>query len=168
MHTQNPYEGWFQTINGALKSIEFEYERSGESQDGKVAWCGHYLFDLDSAWASPIQVVPKKRGVTVVKNEDNELLPTRQVTDWRVCIDYYKLNNTTRNYYFPLQFIDQMFEHLVVYFHYFLLDGVCGYYQIPIVSEDQEKTTFTCSYGTFAFRRTPFHLCNAPPLSKSA
>ena len=45
---------------------------------------------------------------------------------------------------------------------YFFLDGYSGYNQIFIASEDQEKTTFTCPYGTVAFRRKPFGLCNAP------
>ncbi|XP_062093475.1 uncharacterized protein LOC133799477 [Humulus lupulus] len=79
----------------------------------------------DSAWVSPVQVVPKKGGMTVVKNESNELIPTRTVTGWRICIDYRKLN------------------------------------KIVIASEDQEKTTFTCAYGTFGFRRMSFGLCNA-------
>nr|GEX74009.1 reverse transcriptase domain-containing protein [Tanacetum cinerariifolium] len=59
-------------------------------------------------WVSPVHCVPKKGGFTVVKNEENELIPTRLVTGWR------------------------------------------------------EKTTFTCPYGTFAYRRMPFGLCNAP------
>nr|GEW76729.1 reverse transcriptase domain-containing protein [Tanacetum cinerariifolium] len=42
------------------------------------------------------------------------------------------------------------------------LDGFLGYFQIPIDPQDQEKTTFTCPYGTFAYRRMPFGLCNAP------
>ncbi|XP_026435521.1 uncharacterized protein LOC113333225 [Papaver somniferum] len=71
----------------------------------------------DSKWVSPVQVVPKKSGITVVKNEDNDLVPTRIQT---------------------------------------------GYNQIVIAPEDQEKTTFTCPFGTFAYRRMPFGLCNAP------
>ncbi|GJW33968.1 reverse transcriptase domain-containing protein [Tanacetum coccineum] len=91
----------------------------------------------DSPWVSPIHCVPKKGGMTVVANEENELIPTRLVTGWRVCIDYRKLNEATRKDHFPLPFMDQMLEH-------------------------QEKTTFTCPYGTFAYRRMPFGLCNAP------
>ncbi|GJZ14047.1 reverse transcriptase domain-containing protein [Tanacetum coccineum] len=67
----------------------------------------------DSPWVSPIHCVPKKGGMTVVANEENELIPTR-------------------------------------------------YFQIPIDPHDQEKMTFTCPYGTFAYRRMPFGLCNAP------
>ncbi|GJU07551.1 reverse transcriptase domain-containing protein [Tanacetum coccineum] len=79
----------------------------------------------DSPWVSPVHCVPKKGGMTVVTNDENELVPTRLVTGWRVCIDY-------------------------------------RYFQIPIDPKDQEKTTFTCPYGTFAYRRMPFGLCNAP------
>ncbi|KAG5540097.1 hypothetical protein RHGRI_020361 [Rhododendron griersonianum] len=116
----------------------------------------------DSNWVSPVQVVPKKSGVTVVKNEDNELVPTRVQTGWRVCIDYRKLNSMTRKDHFPLPFIDQMLERLAGHEYYCFLDGYSGYNQIPIAPEDQEKTTFTCPYGTFAYRRMPFGLCNAP------
>ncbi|XP_019052170.1 PREDICTED: uncharacterized protein LOC109114272, partial [Nelumbo nucifera] len=68
----------------------------------------------------------------------------------------------TRKDHFPLPFIDQMIEKLVGHEYYCFLDGYSGYLQVPIALEDQEKTTFTCSYGTFAFRRMPFGLCNAP------
>ncbi|KAH9686136.1 hypothetical protein KPL70_014249 [Citrus sinensis] len=116
----------------------------------------------DSKWVSPVQVVPKKSGITVVKNEENELVPTRVQTGWRVCIDYRKLNAATRKDHFPLPFIDQMLERLSGHSHYCFLDGYSGYNQIVIAPEDQEKTTFTCPFGTFAYRRMPFGLCNAP------
>ena len=60
----------------------------------------------DSAWVSLVQVVPKKGGMTVIKNEKNELIPTRKVTRWSVCIDYRKLNDATRKDHFPSPFID--------------------------------------------------------------
>lgn len=66
----------------------------------------------DSAWVSPVQVVPKKGGMTVVTNEKDELIPTRTVTGWRVCIDYRRLNDATRKDHFPLPFIDQMLQRL--------------------------------------------------------
>ncbi|KAJ9545222.1 hypothetical protein OSB04_024929 [Centaurea solstitialis] len=106
--------------------------------------------------------VPKKGGLTVVTNDNNELVPTRTVTGWRVCIDYTKLNDGTRKDHFPLPFIDQMLERLAGNDFYCFLDGFLGYFQIPIDPEDQEKITFTCPYGTFAYRRMPFGLCNAP------
>ena len=60
----------------------------------------------DSSWVSPVQVVPKKGGTTVVLNEKNELLSTRTVTGWRICIGYRRLNKVTRKDHFPLPFID--------------------------------------------------------------
>ncbi|GJS01927.1 reverse transcriptase domain-containing protein [Tanacetum coccineum] len=116
----------------------------------------------DSPWVSPIHCVPKKGGFTVVQNEENELIPTRLVTGWWVCIDYRKLNEATRKDHFPLPFMDQMLERLAGNEYYCFLDGFSGYLQIPIDPRDQEKTTFTCPYGTFAYRRMPFGLCNAP------
>ena len=106
----------------------------------------------DSRWVSPIQVVPKKSRVTMVKNEENELVPTRIQTGWRVCIDYRKLNATTRKDHFPLPFIDQMLERLAGHAFYCFLDGYSGYNQVVIAPDDQEKTTFTCPFGTFAYR----------------
>ncbi|KAL5581218.1 hypothetical protein UlMin_013660 [Ulmus minor] len=116
----------------------------------------------DSKWISPTQVVPKKAGVTVVENEKGVLVPTKVVTGWRMCIDYRKLNSATRKDHFPLPFIDQILERVAGHPFYCFLDGYSGYYQIEISLEDQEKTTFTCPFGTFAFRRMPFGLCNAP------
>ncbi|GJX42155.1 reverse transcriptase domain-containing protein [Tanacetum coccineum] len=116
----------------------------------------------DSPWVSPVHCVPKKGGMTVVKNDENDLIPTRLVTGWRVCIDYRKLNEATRKDHFPLPFMDQMLERLAGNQFYCFLDGFSGYFQIPIDPKDQEKTTFTCPYGTFAYRRMPFGLCNAP------
>nr|GEZ94772.1 reverse transcriptase domain-containing protein [Tanacetum cinerariifolium] len=80
----------------------------------------------------------------------------------RICIDYRKLNEATRKDHFPLPFMDQMLERLAGNQYYCFLDGFSGYFQIPIDLKDQEKTTFTCPYGTFAYRRMPFGLCNAP------
>nr|GEZ68670.1 DNA-directed DNA polymerase [Tanacetum cinerariifolium] len=116
----------------------------------------------DSLWVSPIHCVPKKRGMTIIKNDENELVPTRLVTGWRVCIDYMKLNEATRKDHFPLPFMDQMLERLIGNEYYCFLDGFSSYFQIPIDPKDQEKTTFTCPYGTFAYKRMPFSLCNAP------
>ncbi|GJX90143.1 DNA-directed DNA polymerase [Tanacetum coccineum] len=94
--------------------------------------------------------IHEKGGITVVANEENELISTRLVTGWRVCIDYRKLNEATQKDHFPLPFMDQMIERLAGNEFYCFLDGFSGYFQIPIDPQDQEKTTFTCPYGTFA------------------
>ncbi|KAL6320277.1 hypothetical protein AAG906_005358 [Vitis piasezkii] len=99
----------------------------------------------DSPWVSPTQVVPKKSGITVVQNEKGEEVATRLTSGWRVCIDYRKLNVCWRDSGHPL---------------YCFLDGYSGYFQIEIDVEDQEKTTFTCPFGTYAYRRMPFGLFN--------
>ncbi|RDY13418.1 hypothetical protein CR513_01671, partial [Mucuna pruriens] len=116
----------------------------------------------NSQWVSPIQVVPKKSGMTVMKNQQNELVPTRIQNSWRVCIDYRRLNQATRKDHFPLPFIDQVLEKLYGKSHYCFLDEFSRYMQIHIAPEDQHKTTFTCPFGTFAYTRMPFGLCNAP------
>ncbi|GJR06194.1 putative nucleotidyltransferase, ribonuclease H [Tanacetum coccineum] len=116
----------------------------------------------DSKWVSPMQTAPKKVGITIVETESGEKLTTRLVTGWRVCIDYRKLNNATSKDHFPLPFIDQIVEKLSGQKFYCSLDGYSGYNQIPIHPDDQAKTTFTCPYGTFAFLRMSFGLCNAP------
>ncbi|CAN6547384.1 unnamed protein product [Malus baccata var. baccata] len=128
----------------------------------KLLDCGVIYPISDSRWVSPVQVVPKKSGVTVVKNEEQELVTTHVVIGWRVCIDYRKLNAMTRKDHFPLPFLDQMLERLAGFQFYCFLVGYSGYNQIVIAPEDQEKTTFTCPFGTFAYRRMPFGLCNAP------
>ena len=106
--------------------------------------------------------MPKKSGVTTVHNEKGEEVPTRLTTGWRVCIDYRRLNKVTRKDHFPLPFMDQLLERISSHPFYCFLDGYSGYFQIEIVVEDQEKTTFTCPIGTYAYRRMPFGLCNAP------
>ena len=98
----------------------------------------------DSNRVSPVHVVPKKGVITLVKNDKNELIPTRTVTGHRMCIDYRKLNPTTRKDHFPLPFIDQMLERLANHHYYCFLDGYSGFFQITIHPNDQEKTTFTC------------------------
>ena len=115
----------------------------------------------NSKWVSPIHVMPKRAGLTVVKNKDDELVPTRVQSGWRVCIDYRKLNAATKKDYFPLPFIDQMVERLVGHEYYYFLDGYSGYSQVPMDPEDQEKMTFTCTFGTLAYRHMSFGLCNA-------
>ena len=90
----------------------------------------------DSLWVSPVQVVPKKGGMTVVKNDNNEFIPTRIVTGWRVCMDYCKLKKATWNDQFPFPFIDQMLDRVAGSSYYCFLDGYSGYNQIAIALED--------------------------------
>ena len=116
----------------------------------------------DSSWVSPTQVVPKKSGVTMVLNEKGEEMPTRLSTGWRVCIDYRRRNEVTQKDHFPLPFMDQLLKRVSGHPLYCFLDGYSGYFQIEIAADDQEKTTFTCPFGTYAYRRMPFGLCNAP------
>jgi hypothetical protein len=115
-----------------------------------------------SEWVSPVQVKLKKGGMTVVKNERNELIPQRTVTSWRMCIDYRKLNKATRKDHFPLPFIDEILERLANHSFFCFLEGYSGYDQIPIHPSDQSKSTFTCPYGTYAYHTMYCGLCNAP------
>ena len=98
--------------------------------------------------------------MTVIQNEKRESIPTRLTMRWRVCINYQKLNAITRNDHFPLSFMDQVLEKVLGHPYYCFLDGYSGYFQIEIALEDQEKTTFTCPFGTYAYKRKPFGLCN--------
>nr|GEX37395.1 reverse transcriptase domain-containing protein [Tanacetum cinerariifolium] len=120
--------------------------------------------DYKPAVQSQRRVNPKIHDV--IKKEVIKLLDAGMIypisdSPW-VCIDYRKLNDATRKDHFPLSFMDQMLERLAGNEFYCFLDGFSGYFQIPIDLQDQEKTTFTCPYGTFAYRRMPFGLCNAP------
>ena len=118
----------------------------------------------DSQWVSHVHVVPKKAGVTVKMNEKGEEIQTCLPTKWRVCIDYRKLNSATKKDYFPLQFIDQISDRLVGSSYFFFLNGYSVYNQIVIHPDDQEKTMFTCPFGTFVFRRKPFGMYNTPAI----
>ena len=98
----------------------------------------------DSRWVSPLVVVPKKNG------------------KWRVCVDYREINKETLKDYFPLPFIDQELDTLAGNIFFSFLDEYSGYNQIKIALEDRDKTTFTCPWGTHAYKVLPFGLCNAP------
>jgi len=115
----------------------------------------------NSQWVSPVHAVLKKSRFTVVENKNKELVQTRLPVKVRVCIDNRKLNVATRKDHFLLSFIDQMIERLTGHEYYFL-DGYSENNQILILLEGREKTIFTCSFGTFTYRRMPFGLCNAP------
>ncbi|RVW92621.1 Transposon Ty3-G Gag-Pol polyprotein [Vitis vinifera] len=97
----------------------------------------------------------------MVQNDKREEVSTCLTSGWRVCIDYRKLNVVTRKDHFPLPFIDQVLERVSGHPFYYFLDGYSGYFQIEIAVADQEKTTFTCPFETYAYRRMTFGLCNA-------
>ncbi|CAN6562574.1 unnamed protein product [Malus baccata var. baccata] len=110
----------------------------------KLLDCGVIYPISDSRWVSPVQVVPKKSGVTVVKNEEQELVPTRVVTGWRVCIDYRKLNAMTRKDHFPLPFLDQMLERRFIKDFSKIAQPLCQLLQKEVAFEfdDACSTTF--------------------------
>ena len=110
---------------------------------------------LDSTWVSPTQVVPRKSGVTMVHKEKGKEMPTHLTTVWKVCIYYRRLNEVTMKDHFPLPFINQLLKRISGQPIYCFLDGYSEYFQIEISAEDQEKTTFTCSFGTYAYRECP-------------
>ena len=87
----------------------------------------------DSEWVSPLVLVPKKNR------------------KWRIYVDYWELNKTTKKDLFPLPFIDQVLDGLAGKKFFSFLDGFSGYNQIQIRLEDQDKITFTCPSGTFAY-----------------
>ena len=114
----------------------------------------------DSHWVSPVHVVPMKAGVPVTMNDKGKEIQMHLSTKWQVCIDYRKLNATTKKDHFPLPFIDQILHLLAGQSYFCFLDGYSGYNQITVHRDDQEKTTFTCPFGMFIFIRIPFGLCN--------
>jgi len=156
--------------NESYSSIESQWRLNPNSKEVvkkeilKLLDAGFIYPISDSTWVSPVHCIPKKRGMTVVKNEKDELIPTRTITGHRMCIDYRKLNDASRKDHFPLPFINQMLERLANHPYYCFLDGYSGFFQISIHPNDQEKTTFTCPYGTFAYKRMSFGLCNAPAI----
>ena len=85
-----------------------------------------------SRWVSPVHCVPQKGGITVVPNDNNELISQRIVIGYRMVIDFRKLNKETREDHYPLPFIDQMLERLSKHTHFCFLDGYSGFSQIPV------------------------------------
>jgi hypothetical protein len=104
----------------------------------------------DSRWVSLVHYVPRKGGINVVPNENNELIPQRVLVGYRMCINFRKVKD-----HYPLPFIDQMLERLSKKTHFHFLDGYSGFSQIAVKKQDQEKTTFICPYGTYAYTRMP-------------
>jgi len=82
----------------------------------------------DSEWVSPVQVVLKKSGMTFIKNERDDLISTRTVTEWWMCIDYSRFNQATSKYHFPLPFIDQKLERLAMHSFFYYLDGYSSFF----------------------------------------
>jgi len=117
---------------------------------------------FDSTLVSPVHSVPKKGGMIVIKNYKDELIPTRTITRHRMCITYRKFDAASKKDHFPLPIIDQMLKRSTNHPYYCFLDGSNRFFQIPIHPNDQEKATFTCPYGIFAYKQMPFGLCNAP------
>ena len=99
----------------------------------------------DRKWVSPLVVVPNK--------------VTRK---WSICVYFREIKKATLKDYFPFPIINQVLDTLSGNNYFSFLDGYSGYNQILIAPEDQDKTTFTCPWGTFAYRVFPFGLCNAP------
>nr|GEV16820.1 reverse transcriptase domain-containing protein [Tanacetum cinerariifolium] len=123
-------------------------------------FCTHKILmeeDFEPAIQHQRRVNPKIHDV--IKQEVLKLVDARLIYP---IYDSPWLNEATRKDHFPLPFMDQMLERLAKNQYYCFLDGFSGYFQIPIDPKDQEKTTFTCPYGTFAYRRMPFGLRNAP------
>jgi hypothetical protein len=96
----------------------------------------------DSESVSPVQVVLKKGGMTVIHNEKNEHIPQWTITGWQMCIDYRKLNKAIQKDQFPLPFTNEMLERLANHLFFYYLDGYSGYHHILIHSDDQTKNTF--------------------------
>nr|GFA61545.1 DNA-directed DNA polymerase [Tanacetum cinerariifolium] len=123
-------------------------------------FCTHKIFmeeDYKPAVQSQRRVNPKIHDV--IKKEVINILDAGMIYP---ISDSPKLNDATRKDHFSLHFMDQMLERLAGNKFYCFLDGFSGYFQIPIDLQDQEKTTFTCLYGTFTYCDMPFGLCNAP------
>ena len=161
MHPPHLLRGGSKISKQAIEETKSSYAGSGSSRSPKLLQAGIIYLIFDSTWVSPTQVVPKKSRVTTVHNEKGEEMPTRLTTGWRVCIDYKRLNEVTRKDHFLLPFMHQLLKRIFGHPFYCFLDGYTGYFQIEIAARDQNKTTFTCPFGTYAYRRMPFGLCNA-------
>ncbi|GJU78041.1 reverse transcriptase domain-containing protein [Tanacetum coccineum] len=148
-----------------LKCEELKSVKSSVDEPPKLE-----LKDLPSHLEYAFLEVTNKLPVIIAKNLKDEekehlikvLKSYKQAISWKLSDIKGKLTiYPEKTFPSPLH-PDQMLERLAGNEYYCFLDGFSGYFQIPIDSQDQEKTTFTCPYGTFAYRRMPFGLCNAP------
>jgi len=110
----------------------------------------------------PINAIIQLANKNITTRKDHELVLTRKANKCRVCIDYRKLNQATRKDHFPLTLTYQVVERLARKPFYCILDGFSSYMQIHIALKYQHKITFKCPFGTFAYTRMPYGLCNAP------
>nr|GEY57140.1 reverse transcriptase domain-containing protein [Tanacetum cinerariifolium] len=155
------------TLHVGKQAITFNLNQTSRYSANYNDMTANRIDVIDMAFLGLAQyTVYQKGGFTVVENEENELILTRLVMGWRVCIDYRKLNEATHKDHFPLPFVDQMLERLAGNQYYYFLDGFSGYFQILIDLKDQETTMFTCPYRTFAYLRMPFGLSNVPVMSQ--
>ena len=115
-----PYHDYQRRLNPTLQEVV---------KKEVLKWLDHgIIYPIsNSEWVSPVQVVPKKTGITVIRNDKNELVPTRVHSRWRVCVDYRKLNSVTRKDHFSLPLLDQMLERLAGHSFYCFLDRYFGY-----------------------------------------
>lgn len=139
IYTENirPFRQPQRRINLALRDIV-------KQEIEKLLQVGFIYPISNSQWVSPLVIVPKNNG------------------KWRICVEYRELNKATLRDYFPLPFIDQVLDNLSSKQYFSFLDGFSGYNQIIVTTEDQDKTTFTCPWGTFSYMLLSFGLCNAP------
>lgn len=106
--------------------------------------CEGKIRKSNSPWASPVVVVSKKDG------------------NLRFCVNYQALNDKTVKDKYPLPIIDDLLLELTGSNYFSSFDLFSGYHQIPMNTNDIDKTTFITKYGCFAFNVLPFGLCNAP------
>ncbi|RDX85932.1 hypothetical protein CR513_32801, partial [Mucuna pruriens] len=142
LHAQNSIGGGCSTNKAAIKKTESNHPRCGEEGSHQATCNWEHLPHLGQ---------PMGKSSSSSAEENN----------WRVCIDYRKLNQATYKDHFPLPFIDQVLEKLARKSHYCFLDSFSSYMQIHKAPVDQHKTTFTCPFGMFTYTRMPFRLCNA-------
>nr|GEX53244.1 reverse transcriptase domain-containing protein [Tanacetum cinerariifolium] len=154
----------FQAVND--EPISPEFDATYYDPEGDILILEALLNnDYSPKVQSQRRVNPKIHDI--IKKEVEKLLDARLIypisdSPWVSPVYCVPKKGATRKDHFPLPFMDQMLERLAGNEYYCFLDGFSGYFQIPIDPKDQEKTTFTYPYGTFAYKRMPFGLCNAP------